>query len=155
MSEAQATPVAPPPAVNPARGLPIGWPVLFYVGGTRAHLPAPAIVFRNHGNGVLDLLELRWGADQKQRPAARHVADPLLAENPKLREQSGAWDFVMGLMPPEDIPIFPSSMNPDGRELEVLVMAARGESRGDIANATGVNPKKVGEIIERFHSCLP
>lgn len=155
MSTTEAPPTPVRQVASPRRGLPIGWPVLFYVTGDRAHLPAPAIVFRNHGNGVLDLIEYRWGADQKQRAAVRHLNDPVITENPKLRAQTGAWDYVMGLVPPDDIPIFPSGMNPDSAEYTVLVMAARGDSKNDIASAVGWPAKKVAELIDRYESCLP
>jgi hypothetical protein len=156
MSTAEAPPRPSPMIVNPLRGLPIGWPVLYYVTGERAHLPAPALVFRNHGNGVLDLVEQRPGPDAKYRTGVRHINDAKLAENPKLRDQTGAWDYVMGLLPPDDIPIFPSGMTPGSEaEQRILCLAARGDSRADIANAVGWPAKKVAELIERYESCLP
>lgn len=141
--------------MNPLRGLPIGWPVLFYVTGDRSHLPAPAVVFRNHGNGVLDMCEFRWGADQKQRGGVRHVDDPWLAQNEQFRQRNGGWDYVPGLVLPDDLPIFPSGVNPTQEEVVVITMAAQGASRGDISNATGIPPKKVAELIDRFQNCLP
>lgn len=142
-------------AANPFRGLPIGWPVNFFVTGDRAHLPAPAIVFRCHGNGVLDLCEFRWGADQKQRSGVRHITDPVLRDNEKLKQTAGAWDYVPGLVVPDNIPIFTSGFNPDGFEIEVMTMAAEGRSTGDIAAALSIAAKKVKEIIERYSASLP
>lgn len=140
---------------EPRRGLPIAWPVLFFVTGDRGHLPAPGIVFKNQGNGVLDIVEFRFGADQKIRTGVRHLTDPFLKENDANRVRNGAWDFVPGLVPPPDLPIFPSGMNPSTEEIQVLTMAAQGATRGQIAEATGLKPGKVAELIDRYQNCLP
>ncbi len=145
----------PSVSANPFRGMPIGWPVLFYVNGERGHQPAPAIVFRNHGNGVLDLVELRWGRDTQQREAVRHIDDPMFKTNTALRQQRGCWDYVMGLKLPDNLPVFTSGMNPDGVETTVMTLAAAGQSKGEIANALGLAAKKVAEIIDRYSASLP
>lgn len=148
-------PSVPAYSVNPRRGLPIGWPVLFFVTGDRGHLPAPGLVFRNHGNGVLDIVELQLGTATKDRRGVRHLTDPFLKENDANRVRNGAWDYVPGFVPPDDMPIFPSSVNPSEEEIKVLTMAAQGASRAQIAEASGLNPKRVAELIERFQNCLP
>lgn len=69
--------------------------VLWFPNADMSEKPCPAIVTGEGytaGSDVLELKVIEMGmAHLKEKVAVRHISDPKLQENQKMRERSGGW----------------------------------------------------------------
>lgn len=121
---------------------PIGWPVQFFSNADRNAKPVAATIVDMTDSGIATLSCVPIGAAElSYRRSVRHMNDAWLQDHPELARTSGGWDFVPGLVPPEELRL--------PTEDRIMAMFNGGAKAEDIAEAVGRKEKYVESVIER------
>ena len=124
--------------------LPVGAHCVYYIhGDITPENAAGAIVFKNYGNGVLELNVFGQGSIT-HRDCVRHRDDPDLLSFPEARRRQGCWDYVHytknGLPP----------ISAEDTDQAVTESLRNGLSPDQIADTLKVSLKTVDSIAKKI-----
>jgi len=78
---------------------PVGWPVLWFANGDRQQAGQACLAVQCNGRGVIGLWGMSPAFQQIRQRTVPWIGDPRVRDKPDFAAETGAWDWVPGLVP--------------------------------------------------------